>query len=242
MDNYHYRPVGDRAMLVEVGDRIDPDINQTVHALNRTIIAAQIDGIIETVPTYCSLLIHYDPLRIRYDALRRALEALPPAANSCTSEFASVIEIPVCYGGSFGPDLEYVASYHNLTPEEVISIHSGCDYLIYMLGFIAGYPYLGGVDKRIATPRLQVPRTHIEGGSVGIGGDQIGIYPLPSPGGFQLIGRTPLRLFCTEKEQVTLLSAGDYIHFRPIEQTEYSQILSEVAHGEYQCRTWRKEA
>ena len=241
-NNYHYRPVGDRALLIEVGSEISPDINRRVHRLNSSIAAAGIRGITATVPTYCSLLVHYDPLLIRYGALRQALEQLSVCEDGAAQISARVIEIPICYGGDFGPDLNYVAQYHKMTPQEVISIHSGCDYLIYMLGFIAGYPYLGGIDKRIATPRLQVPRTRIEGGSVGIGGDQIGIYPLPSPGGFQLIGRTPLRLFSADSSQVSLLSAGDYIRFLPIRQEEFAAIRRDVEAGSYQCQMWQKEA
>ncbi len=134
------------------------------------------------------------------------------------------MEIPVCYGGSFGPDLSFVAEHGKITEEEVIRIHSSRDYRIYMLGFLPGFPYLGGMDERIFTPRLNSPRTRIPAGSVGIGGEQTGIYPMDSPGGWQLIGRTPYRLFKPEQVRKPLYEAGDSIRFVPINQEEYKEI------------------
>lgn len=158
--------------------------------------AAAIPGVVETVPAFASLLIFYDPLVTEYDAVAAAVQKLAQAPDSDTAaEEGRLVEIPVCYGGAFGPDLPFVAEHAGLTETEVIRLHAGRDYPIYMLGFLPGFPYLGGLDERLFTPRLPTPRTAIPAGSVGIGGEQTGVYPIASPGGWQLIGRTPLKLF-----------------------------------------------
>ena len=140
------------------------------------------------------------------------------------NELVTVVEIPTVYGGEFGPDLGFVASHNNLTEDEVVAIHSGTDYLVYMLGFIPGFTYLGGMDPRIATPRLPSPRTLIPAGSVGIAGEQTGTYPSDSPGGWQIIGRTPVTMYDMSKKQAALLSAGDYVRYVPIDEAEYNRI------------------
>ena len=141
-----------------------------------------------------------------------------------------------------GPDLEFVAEHNHMTPDEVIRLHTSEEYLIYMLGFIAGFPYLGGMNKKIATPRLKSPRVKIEGGSVGIAGEQTGIYPVASPGGWQLIGRTPVKLYDADREKPVLLEAGQYIKFRPVTEEEYKEIEEQAAAGTYSCVTYEKEA
>ena len=153
----------------------------------------------------------------------------------------TVIEIPVLYGGEMGPDLENVAKHNHKTPEEVIQIHTSEEYLIYMLGFIAGFPYLGGMSKEIATPRLKSPRVKIDGGAVGIAGEQTGIYPVDSPGGWQLIGRTPLKLYDADREKPILLEAGQYIKFRSVSKKEYKKIEKEVMEQTYQYVIYDKE-
>ena len=152
-----------------------------------------------------------------------------------------IFEIPVCYGGEYGPDLENIAANAGLTPEEVIQIHSSRDYLIYMLGFLPGFAYLGGLDERIHTPRLANPRIRIRAGSVGIGGSQTGIYPLDSPGGWQLLGLTPINPYDPQREIPILYEAGDYIRFVPITGEEYREIRAQVEAGTYQCVIHRKE-
>lgn len=134
------------------------------------------------------------------------------------------VSIPVCYGGEYGPDLEYVARHHNLTPEEVISIHSEGEYLAYMIGFAPGFPFLGGLSEKIATPRRSSPRTSIPAGSVGIAGMQTGVYPISTPGGWQLIGQTPIKLFLPEQNPPSLLQAGDIVKFEPISKEEYQEL------------------
>ena len=153
----------------------------------------------------------------------------------------TVIEILVLYGGEMGPDIENVAEHNHKTVEEVIKIHTSEEYLIYMIGFIAGFPYLGGMSKEIATPRLKSPRVKIEGGSVGIAGEQTGIYPVASPGGWQLIGRTPLKLYDADREKPVLLEAGQYIKFAAVTEEEYKKIEKEVEDGTYKYVVYDKE-
>ena len=181
-------PVGDCAISIDFGQVIDPKINRHIRQTIERIQALQLDGIIELVPTYCALLVQYDAMLYSYADMCHIIE--PIFSESITdndNEKVTVIEIPTVYGGEFGPDLGFVASHNNLSEEEVIAIHSGIDYLVYMLGFIPGFTYLGGMDPRIATPRLSSPRTLIPAGSVGIAGEQTGTYPSDSPRGWQII-------------------------------------------------------
>ena len=152
-----------------------------------------------------------------------------------------IFEIPVCYGGEYGPDIQNIAEHAGLSQEEVIQIHSSRDYLIYMLGFLPGFTYLGGLDERLHTPRLANPRIRIPAGSVGIGGSQTGIYPLDSPGGWQLMGMTPGKTYDPARETPILVEAGDYIRFVPVEEEEYLQIKEAVSRGEYQCIVHEEE-
>ncbi len=155
--------------------------------------------------------------------------------SDTAAQSARVIKIPVCYCEQFGEDLAFVAKHAGMSTDEVIRLHSGTDYLIYMLGFLPGFAYLGGLDKRLVTPRLESPRTLIPQGSVGIGGEQTGIYPIASPGGWQLIGRTPVRPYDAKRQPPILYNAGDYIRFVPISLEEYSRIEALVKNGEYEC-------
>jgi KipI family sensor histidine kinase inhibitor len=178
----------------------------------------------------------YDPASISFRRLTGKLRRLVGGKGQAAKVSKRVWEIPVCYGGAYGEDLEFVASNAGLSPEEVIAIHSGVDYRLYMLGFLPGFPYLGGLDKRIHTPRLKTPRTKILPGSVGIGGEQTGIYPMPSPGGWQLIGMTPVKLYDPQREQPILYEAGDFLRFVPIDEARFEEIRDQVASGEYQLR------
>lgn len=233
--------VGDSAVSLEFGKEIRPEISRKIRAVRDVIERAGVNGILETVPSYCSLLVHYDPSILPYQALVEKLTQLQQSVVEKDLPQPTVVDIPVCYGGEFGPDLPYVAEYHSMTQAEVISIHSSQDYLVYMLGFIAGFPYLGGMNERIATPRLSVPRERIERGSVGIAGKQTGVYPVASPGGWQLIGRTPLKLYDPTWEKVALLDAGCYVRFRPIDIEEYRDIEQAESEHSYVNTTWRKE-
>ena len=218
-------PVGDCAISIDFGQVIDPKINRHIRQTIERIQELKLDGITELVPTYCALLIQYDAMLYSYSDICNLMEPLlAPSATDDANERVTVIEIPTVYGGEFGPDLGFVASHNNLSEDEVVSIHSGTDYLVYMLGFIPGFTYLGGMDPRIATPRLSSPRTLIPAGSVGIAGEQTGTYPSDSPGGWQIIGRTPVTMYDMSKEQAALLSAGDYVRYVPIDEAEYNRI------------------
>lgn len=218
-------PVGDRAISIDFGQVIDPTINRHIRQTIERIKELQLEGIIELVPTYCALLVEYDAMLYSYSEICNIIEpTLEKGMTDTTNELVTVVEVPTVYGGEFGPDLSFVASHNHLSEDEVISIHSGTDYLVYMLGFIPGFTYLGGMDPRIATPRLSSPRTLIPAGSVGIAGEQTGTYPSDSPGGWQIIGRTPVTMYDMSKAQAALLNAGDYVRYVPIDESEFHRI------------------
>ncbi len=218
-------PVGDCAISIDFGQVIDPKINRHIRQTIERIKELQLEGIIELVPTYCALLVEYDAMLYSYAEICKIMEpTLEEGMTDATNELVTVVEVPTVYGGAFGPDLSFVASHNHLSEDEVISIHSGTDYLVYMLGFIPGFTYLGGMDPRIATPRLSSPRTLIPAGSVGIAGEQTGTYPSDSPGGWQIIGRTPVTMYDMSKAQAALLNAGDYVRYVPIDESEFHRI------------------
>ena len=219
-------PVGDSALLAAFEQRIAPEIGTAVAALNARVQAASLPGAGETVPAFASLMVTYDPLLTDYETLAAALQRLAAAPDGGAAGEGRLVTIPVCYGGAFGPDLPFVAEHAGLTETEVIRLHAGRDYPIYMLGFLPGFPYLGGLDERLFTPRLPTPRTAIPAGSVGIGGEQTGVYPIASPGGWQLIGRTPLKLFDPAAGALPY-AAGDRIRFKPITREAFDAIAKE---------------
>ena len=242
MNNVRFLLTGDTSLTVEFGNEINEAINHDIRAYRIALEKAGIPGIVETVPTYRSLMVHYDPAVIRYGALRERLEQLLGEMGEIKIPPSPVLEIPVFYGGEMGPDLPFVAENAGMSEEEVITIHSGTEYLIYMLGFTPGFTYLGGMSEKIAAPRLKQPRVKIPAGSVGIAGTQTGVYPIDSPGGWQLIGRTPVKMYDPDREVPILPEAGQYIKFFPVTQEEYDRILSEVEAGTYTVKTHaRKE-
>jgi len=219
-------PAGDQAVVLEFEDRIDPEINAMVRAADYYLNQeGKFKGLLETVPTYRSLLIYYDSEVWNLEILKEILLGIEEHLQEAAIPNPETLEIPVAYGGEYGPDLDYVAEHNNLSIEEVIKIHHSSTYLIYMLGFVPGFPYLGGMSSKIATPRLKNPRKQIPAGSVGIAGNQTGIYPLESPGGWQLIGRTPLKLFDPSKEDPFLPKPGHYLKFYPISDEEFKSHL-----------------
>lgn len=241
MQEIRFLLTGDTSVTVEFGNEISTEINGRIRAFQIAVNQKKIPGIVEMVPTYRSVAVHYRPEVITYDALCAKLRELLGALDSIAIPPASVIEIPVLYGGEMGPDLAFVAEHSGKTEEEVIRIHTEPEYLIYMLGFTPGFPYLGGMSPEIATPRLKTPRVKIPGGSVGIAGSQTGAYPIDSPGGWQLIGRTPLNLYDAHREVPILLEAGQYVKFRAIDQAEFDTIKVAVDAGSYTVKRTAKE-
>ncbi len=222
---------GDAAVVAELGDSIDPATNLRVHALARAIDGHRVAGVVDLVPTYRSLLVNYDPLRTTRPALEQEIATLAANLEEQPQQPPRVLEVPTVYGGEFGPDLAFVADYAGLPADEVVRIHSEPDYLIYMMGFTAGFPYLGGMSPTIAAPRLKTPRTGIPAGSVGIAQQQTGVYPAESPGGWQIIGRTPLRLFDPLRNPPVAVQAGEFIRFVPITETTFRDIERRVQEG-----------
>lgn len=205
-------PLSDSACLVRLGDQIDPAVNRRVHALAALIEAAPLPGVIETVPAYATLLVHFDPRIVAYATVADWIEGLADQAADIPRT-PRRIQVPVRYGGKNGPDLSLVAASTGLTPVQVVRIHTGTEYTVYMMGFTPGFPYLGRLDPRLALPRLETPRTRVPAGTVAIAGEQTGIYPLDSPGGWHLIGRTSLLLFDPSAEMPFLFAPGDLVTF-----------------------------
>lgn len=214
--------VGDSAVQIVLGEAADEGTRRRVAAAAARLRAAELVGVTECVPGFTSITIHYDPVLVTRPTssarwLGRSLRRVLADLDGEPGGDGVVVEIPVCYGGEFGPDLEGVAALHGLAAEEVVRMHAGGDYRVHLVGFIPGFPYLGGLDARLHSPRRDSPRTAVPAGSVGIGGGQTGIYPVESPGGWQVIGRTPLRLFDAHRERPALLRAGDRVRFRAVD-------------------------
>ena len=237
-DSPVFRPAGDQALVVELGDSIEPETNRRVRNLLLAIEKAEVPGVFDLVPTYRSLLVYYDPTAVSAEQVQSDLEGLESDLDEMTLESPQVVQLPTMYGGEYGPDLEFVAEHAGLSTEDVVSIHSGTDYLVYMMGFSPGFPYLGGLSDQLVTPRLDTPRGKIPAGSVGIADSQTGVYPVASPGGWRLIGRTPLDLFSPDRDPPALLSAGNYVRFVPVAtEDEYVDIRHRVETGDYEAAT-----
>jgi inhibitor of KinA len=240
-DYFELSPLGDSAIVITFGYEIKYDIHKKIKTCMILLENEPIIGFIECVPAFTNLTIFYDPLVVYNEhKKRKTVEDISPfeVVRSIIEKKLQQIEadqelthrtvsIPVCYGGEYGPDLEYVARHNHLTSEEVIHIHSNGEYLAYMIGFAPGFPFLGGLSEKIATPRRSSPRTKIPAGSVGIAGMQTGVYPISTPGGWQLIGQTPTRLFLPNENPPILLEAGDVVKFYPISHQEYIETLKE---------------
>jgi len=222
----HFRllPLGDAAITVEFGTDIDPALNARVIAFAETLHAEMWEGVVDIVPTYRSVTIHVDPLRMDVTTLSDRLLQLSHAVTRHTTSSGTQHTIPVLYGGEWGPDLEDVAAFAKMSAADVIRLHSSVLYRVYMLGFSPGFPYLGSVPEPLAMPRLATPRTRVPAGSVGIAGKQTGIYPTSTPGGWRLIGRTPVALYRPNSSKPFLLNPGDVIRFEPIEPQEFDRL------------------
>ncbi len=217
-------PCGDRALLCYLGDRIDPVINDHVHALASAIRQQAHPAVVEVTPGFHAVLLEFDPVRIRSEQVEEIVRTASARVSSTEGGSGRTVEIPVCYGGEMGPDIATVAAHTGLPVDQVVERHAAGRYRVYSLGFSPGFPYMGGLEPGLHTPRLAEPRVRVPGGSVGIGGEQTGIYPAPSPGGWQLIGRTPLRLFDPNRAEPTLLQPGDTVRFVPIDPGLYTTL------------------
>lgn len=224
MEEVRFLTCGDCAVTVAFAQEIREDTNRKIRYLAKKLQNAGIHGLQETVPTYCSLTVYYEPLVLSRRKLEHQILHFLAAYQPDTAEKKRIFQIPVCYEGEFAPDMEDVCRLTGLSREQVIALHSSVDYLIYMLGFLPGFPYLGGMDPRLEVPRLDSPRTRIPAGAVGIGGKQTGVYPLASPGGWRLIGRTPAAIYDPNREKPIVYEAGDYIRFCPISTDEFRRI------------------
>lgn len=227
-----FLPAGECALSVEFAPEISPETNQRVRALLSALDRAPPAGMRDLVPSYRALLILYDPLELKYERLTALVEGLLEDSSPSAAPSRHVT-LPVSYGADFGPDLADVAGLAGLTIDEVIAIHSEAEYLVYFLGFAPGFPYLGGLDARLKTPRLPRPRTSVPAGSVGIGGEQTGVYSLPTPGGWRLLGRTPVPLYNPASPEPFLLRAGDRLRFEAVERAAYDEIAVAVSAGLY---------
>lgn len=233
---YTFSPLSESAVVIEFGSDINSATHQIIQKVAKHLERNAFSGMIEFVPAYTTLTIYYEPVIVHkalanpeqkdalpYQLVTDWLESALKDIEKDEPNKPKTIYIPVCYGGDYGPDLELVANHHSLTKDEVIQFHTDNEYLIYMMGFAPGFPYIGGMTNEIATPRKESPRLKIPAGSVGIAGNQTGMYPIETPGGWQLIGKTPLRLFRPEQEPPTLLESGDVIRFYAISETEFKQ-------------------
>ncbi len=216
-----YRIMGDCSLIVELGDKINPEINRRISALTALLEENPLDGLIDIVPAYRSILVIYQPLKTNVRALKKWIDGIQEKVMEIHPPEPETIDIPVVYGGLYGPDLEWVAQYHKITPEEVIRLHTVNTYHVYMIGFMPGFPYMGELPEELETPRKETPRTAIPEGSVGIAQRQTGIYPVVSPGGWQIIGWSPLNLFNPNQDPPALLKSGDMVRFSRIDEEDF---------------------
>ena len=228
---------GDTAITVCFENEISKEVNGFVTSFTCAVEQKGIKGVIELIPAFNSVTVLYDSTVVPSYTLKIKLERIIKKLGNSQQSSAVLYKIPVCYEEEFSPDMKNVEAHTGLSREEIIEIHSSTDYLIYMLGFLPGFAYLGEMDKRLATPRLDSPRVEISRGAVGIGGEQTGIYPVASPGGWQLIGRTPILVYDRERENPILYKSGDYIRFVPISRNEYFEIEKAVQGGTYTVQT-----
>jgi KipI family sensor histidine kinase inhibitor len=223
-----FLPAGDLAVMVELGEEISVEVNTRVRALEFLIQQKGLTGVLETVPTFRSLLVYYDPRAIGYAALCEAIAELAGQAGTADLPPARRVELPCCYDTELGLDLAAAAERLDLPVDELVRLHSGAEYLVYFIGFTPGLPYMTGMPERIHLPRLETPRTKVPAQSVGIGGIQCCVYSVDSPGGYWVLGKTPLRLYDPDAPEPILLKPGDRVHFRPIGRAEYDRISAAV--------------
>lgn len=238
-------PLGDSAIVVQLGNKIELQTHKRIQVLCQYLDKHPLPGMVEYIPSFTNITIFYDGLQVNshqgsgslqnfewkapYGLIQSMLNQVLKNIDESGEYTPKLIEIPVCYGDEFGPDLEFVAKVNGLTPDEVVRIHSAGEYLTYMVGFAPGFPYLGGLSERIAAPRRETPRLKIPAGTVGIAGTQTGVYPIETPGGWQLIGKTPISLFRPKQWPPTLLQAGNIVKFVPISRQEFDRWKEAIA-------------
>ncbi len=229
-----FLPAGDLAVSVELGEEISAEVNTRVRALEFLIRQKGLTGVLEMVPTFRSLLVYYDPRAVGYEAVCEAIAELAPQASTAVLPPARVVELPCCYDTELGLDLDAAARRLELPIPELVRLHSEAEYLVYFIGFTPGLPYMTGMPERIHLPRLETPRTQVPAQSVGIGGIQCCIYSVDSPGGYWILGKTPLRLYDPGAPDPILLRPGDRVSFRLIDRAEYDRVAAQV-----EARTWQ---
>ncbi len=217
-------PASDQSLLIYFGEEITIHAHEQIRKLLHLLEAEPVPGVRNLHPAYCSLLVKFDALKCRHEALEKELRKYLGRLERVKLPEPREVEIPVCYGGELGPDLEDVASTHGITPERVIELHSSTTYFVYFLGFAPGFAYLGELSQELVTPRLPSPRKKVPAGSVGIAGNQTGVYPFETPGGWRLLGRTPLAMFRTDRGELSLLSIGDRVRFVPISRERFAEL------------------
>lgn len=219
-----FNPASDQSLLIYFGEKITIQANEQVRKLLHLLEAEPIAGVRNLHPAYCSLLVKFDPLKWRHEKLETKLRKYLTRLEKVNLPEPREVEIPVCYAGDFGPDLEEVARLHQTTAEQIIKLHSSATYLVYFLGFVPGFAYLGELPSELVTSRLAAPRRKVPAGSVGIAGNQTGVYPFETPGGWRLLGRTPLAMFREDREGLSLLSIGDRVRFVPIPRERFAEL------------------
>jgi inhibitor of KinA len=221
-----FKTASDQSLLVYFGEEITLEANQRVVKLLRLLQSEPVAGIRNLHPAYNSLLVKFDALTLRQEELEAILQQYLGRIEIEDVRLPEprLVEVPVCYGGEFGPDLDELSSMHGITPAQVIELHASAEYVVYFLGFVPGFAYLGGLPKALATPRLTAPRRNVPAGSVGIAGDQTGVYPFATPGGWRLIGRAPVAMFRPERREISLLSIGDRVRFAPISREQFAAL------------------
>jgi KipI family sensor histidine kinase inhibitor len=217
-----FQSASDRSLLIYFADRISLDAHRQVMKLLRLLQSEPVTGVCNLHPAYCSLLVKFEPLMCNAKGLEAALRQYIARTADQPAPEARTVEIPACYGDEFGPDLADVAAHNGVTPEQAIELHSSASYVVYFLGFVPGFAYLGGLPERLATPRLATPRRAVPPGSIAIAGDQTAVYPFATPGGWRLVGRTPLAMFQPNRQSMSLVSIGDHVRFRPISPAEFA--------------------
>ena len=237
INDIHFFQISENAISLEFGDEINVETLGRISGLNQCIKRNPFAGLLSTIPAYTTLTLYFNPIGLMIDSslkgsttldkISRYIKTINVETNSDQEMYREIINIPVCYDPTFGFDLQELSSFHQFKKEEIVEIHSSAVYTVYMIGFVPGFPYLGGLSEKLTTPRKQNPRPAIPAGSVGIAGQQTGIYPLETPGGWQIIGRTPLKLFDVNRQQPSLLKAGDKLKFEQISLREFEQIERE---------------